>query len=78
MQVNNFLENSTQKYPDKNAVWYNNEWMTFSRIDILSNKLGNYLKENGIQRGDRVAILYENSFEYVIACLLYTSPSPRD
>jgi long-chain acyl-CoA synthetase len=67
MQVNQFLEISAQKYPDKKAIWYNNEWMTFSRIDILSNKLGNYLKENGIQRGDRVALLYENSFDYVVA-----------
>lgn len=67
MQVNNFLECSTQKHPDKNAIWYNNEWMTFSRIDILSNKLGNYLKETGIHRGDRVGLLYENSFDYVIA-----------
>jgi len=67
MQVNNFLESSTQKYPDKNAIWYNNEWMTFSQIDILSNKLGNYLKETGIQRGDRVALLYENSYDYIIA-----------
>ena len=67
MQVNNFLENSTQKYPDKKAIWYSDNWMTFSQIDSLSNKLGNYLKENGIQRGDRVALLYENSFDYIIS-----------
>ena len=67
MQVNNFIESSAQRYPDKEAIWYNNEWMTFSQVDILSNKLGNYLKEIKIQRGDRVALLYDNSFDYVIA-----------
>ena len=67
MQINHFLENAAQKYPDKEALWYKEEWMTYGAIDRLSNKLGNYLKETGIRRGDRVAILYENSFDYVIA-----------
>jgi len=66
MQVNQFLEISAQKYPDKHAVCYHNQWKTFAEIDILSNKVGNYLRENGIQRGDRVALLYENSFDYII------------
>jgi acyl-CoA synthetase (AMP-forming)/AMP-acid ligase II len=67
MQINEFLEKSTQKFPEKEAVWYKDQWMTFSRLDVLSNKIGNYLKDAGIRRGDRVAILYENSFDYVIA-----------
>jgi len=67
MQVNQFLEMSAQKYPDKNAIWYNDQWITFSEIDKLSNKVGNYLKSSGILRGDRVALLYQNSFDYIIA-----------
>jgi len=66
MLINDFLELAVEKYPGKDAVWYNNHWKTFSEIDILSNKVGNYLKENGIKRGDRVALLYENSFDYII------------
>ena len=67
MLVHQFLENSAQQYPDRNAAWYQDKWMTFSEIDTLANKIGNYLKENGIRRGDRVALLYENSFEYIIS-----------
>lgn len=67
MQVNEFLEISAEKYPDKEAAWYQNKWMTFSEIDTLANKVGNYLKERGIKRGDRVALLYENSFDYIIS-----------
>jgi len=67
MQVNHFLEMAVQKYPDKHAVWYNNDWQTYAQIDLLSNKLGNFLKDNGIQRGDRVALLMENSFNYIIS-----------
>ena len=66
MQVNQFLEISAQKCPDKNAAWYKNQWRSFSEIDTHANKVGNYLKANGIQRGDRVALLYENSFNYII------------
>ena len=67
MLVHQFLENSAQKYPDRNAAWYQDKWMTFSEIDKLANKVGNYLKDNGIRRGDRVALLYENSFDYIIS-----------
>jgi acyl-CoA synthetase (AMP-forming)/AMP-acid ligase II len=67
MQINHFLENAAQRFPDKEAIWYKDEWMTYGAIDCLSNKLGNYLKETGVCRGDRVAILYENSFDYVVA-----------
>jgi len=67
MLVNHLLEESAQKHPDKNAVWFNNTWKSYGQIDLLSNQVGNYLKERGLKRGDRIALLYENSFEYV-AC----------
>ena len=66
MQINQFLETSAEKYPDKKAAWYKNEWMTFGNIELQSNKVANYLKEIGIARGDRVALLFENSFDYII------------
>lgn len=66
MQVNQFLEQSAQKYPDKKAVWYKNQWRTYREIDLLANKLGNHLKDCGVGKGDRVALLVENSFDYII------------
>jgi len=66
MQVNHFLENSAEKFPEKKAIWYKDEWMTYHQIDDLSNRLANYLISRGIERGDRIAILLENSFNYVI------------
>lgn len=67
MQINNFLEDAAQKFPDNKAVWYKGHWTSYGQIDVLANKLANYLKEIGITRGDRVAILYENSLDYIIA-----------
>jgi long-chain acyl-CoA synthetase len=67
MQINQFLEDSALKYPDKNAAWFKGQWKTFSELNRSANKLANYLKECGIERGDRVAILMENSFDYIIS-----------
>ncbi len=67
MQISHFLENTAQKHPDKKALWHQGQWMTYAEIDRLSNRVANYLKESSVCRGDRVAILYENSFDYVIA-----------
>jgi len=67
MQVQNFLENSAKRFPEKPAVLYKNKWITYLEIEKRSNQLANFLIEKGIKKGDRVAILWENSFEYVIA-----------
>ncbi|MEK7996151.1 MAG: class I adenylate-forming enzyme family protein [Planctomycetota bacterium] len=67
MQINNFLEASAQKFADRKAVWYEGRWATYAEIDALANRLANYFKEVHISRGDRVAILYKNSLDYVIA-----------
>lgn len=65
MLIHQFLEHSSEKFPDKEAAWFKDEWITFSRLDQLANQIGSYLKRLGIRRGDRVALLYENSFDYI-------------
>ncbi len=65
--IHQFLERSADKYPEKEAVWHKEQWMTYARLETSANKVGNYLRESGIQRGDRVALLHENSFDYIIA-----------
>lgn len=65
MQINNFLEDSARCFPEKQAVWFKGQWKTYAQIDAMANRLANYLISAGIERGDRVAILYENSFEYI-------------
>ena len=65
MLLHQVLENSAQRYPDKQAVWYRDQWLTYAEIDRRANQIGNYLKQAGIERSDRVILLYENSFEYI-------------
>lgn len=67
MLINNFLENSALKFPLKKAVWFNKKWMTFGAIEEKANTLANFLIEQGIKKGDRVALLSFNSFNYIIS-----------
>lgn len=67
MLIHQFLTGTAQRFPDKPAVWHNNEWKTYGEIDTLSDILATCLKEQGVQRGDRVALLLDNSINYVIA-----------
>ncbi len=39
MLIQNFLENSAQRFPDKNAVFFNNLWMSYGEIESHANKI---------------------------------------
>lgn len=67
MLISDFLRRSAQKHPEKPAAWHGDVWMTYGQLDSRSNQLANFLIEMGMKRGDRAAILYENSFNYIIA-----------
>ena len=62
MQINHFLENSARRFPERHAVWFQGKWKTYAQIDAMANRLANYLISAGVEKGDRVAILYENSW----------------
>ena len=66
MLVHHFLENSAEKYPHKEAVWYKDLWASFMDIEQNANRVTNFLIKNGISRGDRISLLMENSISYII------------
>jgi len=65
MLVQNFLEMASKESPAKPAVWYKNQWRTYKEIEDQANQVGHFLIENGLERGERVAMLLENSFLFV-------------
>ena len=67
MQVHHLLENTVKKYPEKNAVWFKDKWTNYSEIEENASKICSYLVKNNIKIGDRVAIILENSFDYIAA-----------
>ncbi|MFW6053142.1 MAG: AMP-binding protein, partial [Desulfosalsimonas sp.] len=61
------MENSAIRYPDKTAVIHEAERATYSRINAMADNLAGCLQANGIHQGDRVALIMENSIDYVIS-----------
>ena len=67
MQVEQFLELSAQRSPDKTALVCQERRLTYREIEEQSNQLAHALIENGVERGDRVAIYLDNSVEAVLS-----------
>jgi long-chain acyl-CoA synthetase len=65
--VQDFLENSAHKQPDKVALICQGQRLTYGQIDDMANRLAWALTAHGIQRGDRIAIYLPNSVATVIA-----------
>jgi len=65
--VQNFLEESARRLPNKVALICEKERLTYLEIEEKANRVAWVLRQLGIQRRDRVAIFLENSAESVIA-----------
>ena len=67
MLIQDILERSARTNPDKPAVRFNGVWKTYAEINRQADQVAAFLVKLGVQPGDRVAILLENSFDYVSA-----------
>src|SRR5450631_1231707 len=67
MQVEQFLEFSAQRFPDKVALISGEGRHTYRQIDEEANRLAHALIASGVQRGDRVVIFLPNSLETVVS-----------
>ena len=67
MLVNNFLEESARRYPDKIALITPDGRYTYREIDEMANKITHSLLTEGLVKGERVAIFMDNSVEVVVS-----------
>ncbi|MBN2331958.1 MAG: acyl--CoA ligase [Deltaproteobacteria bacterium] len=67
MLIHYFLEASTRSLPDKVALVHEEVRATYREINAAANRLAHWLLADNVLPGDRVAILLENSLEYVIS-----------
>jgi len=67
MLVQNFLQNNAARTPDKVALVFQEQRLTYQEIDAQANRLAQALLDRGVQRGDRVAIYLPNSVEAAVA-----------
>ncbi|ORX75150.1 acetyl-CoA synthetase-like protein [Anaeromyces robustus] len=55
--------------PDKCAIAYNDLRITYKELNEMSNSLGHYIKENGIERNDIIPIISDRSPYYIISMI---------
>jgi len=67
MQLETFLENSAERFPQKTAIVCGKRRVTYAELDAAANQLAHALIDHGVCRGDRVAIHLENSVETVVS-----------
>ena len=61
------LWESAQRFPEKIAVIYQGQKISFRELDGLVNSFANALSKLGVKKGDRVALFMTNRPEYMIA-----------
>jgi long-chain acyl-CoA synthetase len=60
------LWESAQRFPEKIAVIYQGQKISFRELDGLVNSFANALSRLGVKKGDRVALFMTNRPEYII------------
>jgi acyl-CoA synthetase (AMP-forming)/AMP-acid ligase II len=64
MIIPDYVEKNAKLYPNKTAVVFEDRRCSFEELKGRVYRLANALLELGIRKGDRVAILQDNCFEY--------------
>ncbi len=65
--IQDFLTNTAKRFPDTNAIWFQKNWISYEKLNHRSDKFAGYLVKHGVEPGDRIAIVSENSHDYAIA-----------
>jgi len=61
------LEESCRRYADNVCIIYDGTYLTYEALNRAVNALGNGLRNMGIQKGDKVAIMLPNCPEFVMS-----------
>ncbi|MGW0044759.1 class I adenylate-forming enzyme family protein [Rhodococcus sp. NPDC003348] len=67
MNLTTMLESTARKYPDKEALVYGDRRITYAELLAASKRAATVLRDRGVRRGDRVAVMTYNSPGFVIA-----------
>lgn len=66
INLGQLLEYATKKYPDKVALIYQQQKMTYKELFFRTSLFAQKLRETGIKPRDRVLLFFENSIEFYI------------
>jgi acyl-CoA synthetase (AMP-forming)/AMP-acid ligase II len=65
--IHHLLIESAQRYPDHEAVRFQEQSITYNQLDGITNQLANALLRVGVEQGDRVGIYLNKSLGSLIA-----------
>ncbi len=66
MLTGDMLRRSAERFPNKAAVIWEEQTLTYRELDTLANRMANALIDNGIKKGEKVGIISRNRTEYAI------------
>jgi len=64
-----FFEECFERYANRQAVESMGKFFTYRQLDSLSQEFAYYLHALGLEKGARVALMYPNVIEYVVAMI---------
>lgn len=63
------IEGSFKMFPSHDALYFMGKSMSYAELDKYSKQIAAYLQAKGLEKGDRVAIMLPNVFQYPIIAL---------
>lgn len=60
------IENAAQNYPDNPAMFYLDRRVTYREFNEAANQVAHFLIQQGVKKGDVVALMVENRPEFLI------------
>ncbi len=65
--LHHFVEDCADRHPDKEAIVFGSERMSYRQLEQQVNRLAHVLMDSGVRRGDRVVVFLDNSIETVVS-----------
>ncbi|MBG9449383.1 hypothetical protein ABE67_08655 [Cytobacillus firmus] len=65
--IHGVLERNARKFPEKDAFMTVSNRLTYGDMNRLCNRLARYLQNEGVRRGDRVAVMSRNTEHFFYA-----------
>ncbi|MFX1366624.1 MAG: AMP-binding protein [Promethearchaeota archaeon] len=66
ISLGDFFEIQRKKYANERMMWFIESWMTYEQAGLAIDSLATSLHNLGVKKGDVVAFLMPNCFQYVI------------
>ncbi|HEU5199295.1 MAG TPA: AMP-binding protein, partial [Ktedonobacterales bacterium] len=67
MQLGELVARAAAQNPNKTAILFKDQQMTYGELNAKVNKVANGLKQLGVKQGDRVALYMHNLPQFVEA-----------